>query len=333
MDALRRTFSATPATTSPALTSANSAVTPSPPVYASPMAKPAPFSGSAEDCNGFILKCSLVLEMQSQLYPDDCSKVVFIISQLNGRALQWAETIWSQHGPVTQSLTNFLTHFKEVFGRPAGDSSGEQLYQWKHGSMSVNDYALKFRTLAAASGWNEQALLTTYHQGLDPRVRLHLAAFEDSIGLERFIQLSIRFATRMQSCLKEHQGQLLRTSSLRQPESISPAEPMQLENNRLTFAERQRRLTQGLCLYCGASGHVRSTCPTRPPRPMVSAIIPSIKKMKPLTTIVTITAFNVSIPVYALLDCGSAGNFISGASAVRSSSRQLRLCPSTRSIQ
>ncbi|ROL43797.1 Retrotransposon-derived protein PEG10 [Anabarilius grahami] len=35
-------------------------------------------------------------------------------------------------------------------------------------------------------------------------------------------------------------------------------------------------------------------------------------KMKPLTTIVNLTAAGVSIPVSALLDSGSAGNFISG---------------------
>ncbi|XP_048059303.1 uncharacterized protein LOC125275953 [Megalobrama amblycephala] len=58
--------------------------------------------------------------------------------------------------------------------------------------MAVNEYALQFRTLAASSGWNEQALITSYRQGLDPRVRLHLAAYKDSIGLEGFIQLSIR---------------------------------------------------------------------------------------------------------------------------------------------
>lgn len=99
--------------------------------------------------------------------------------------------------------------------------------------MSINDYALKFRTLAAASGWNEHSLLTTYWQGLDPRVRLHLVAYDDAIGLERFIQLSIRFTTRMQSCLEEHQGQ---TPSifLCQPEHLSTPEqgfkPMQVES-------------------------------------------------------------------------------------------------------
>lgn len=161
VDVLRRALQhiSNPPASPPAITSANTTVTPSPPVYASPMAKPAPFSGLAEDCNGFLLQCSLVLEMHPHLYPDDLEKVAFIFSQLNGRALQWAETIWSQNSTVTQSLTSFVTHFK-VFGRPAGDSSiGEQLYHLKQGTMTMNEYALKFRTLAAASGWNKQSLL------------------------------------------------------------------------------------------------------------------------------------------------------------------------------
>lgn len=153
---------------------------------------------------GFLLQCSLVLEMQPHMCPTDRSKVAFIISQLQGKALLWADSLWTQNNPVIQSYSSFIDHFREVFCRPAWDSSiGEKLYILKQGKMSVNEYALQFRTLAASSGWNEQALLTTYRQGLEARVRLHLAAYEDTIGLERFIQLSIRFATRMQSCLEE----------------------------------------------------------------------------------------------------------------------------------
>ncbi|KAK3528828.1 hypothetical protein QTP70_011717 [Hemibagrus guttatus] len=146
---------------------------------------------------GFCL-CSLALEMQPQLYPDDRAKVAFIISRLEGKALRWAEPLWTQHHPAVTSLSSFLEHFREVFGMPAGDSSiGERLCRLRQGSMTVSDFALQFRTLAAASGWNEQALITTYCQGLNPRIRLHLAAYEDSIGLEKFIQLSIRVATHM----------------------------------------------------------------------------------------------------------------------------------------
>ncbi|ROL50357.1 Retrotransposon-derived protein PEG10 [Anabarilius grahami] len=268
VDAFRRTFTAHSPPSAPAITSVNTVTSSSPPVYTSPMGKPAPYSGSAEDCNGFLLQCSLTLEMQPHLFPTEYSKVAFLISQLSGKALQWDDSIWSQNNPMIQTYSGFVNHFKKVFGKPSWDSAiGEKLYNLKQGKMSVNKYALQFRTLANRSGWNEQALLTTYRQGLDPRVRLHLAAYEDTIGLERFIQLSIRFATRMQSCLEEHQGPSQLNTFLCRPDSIStpePAtEPMQVESTRLTPAERQRRLTQNLCLYCGSPGHVISACPTR----------------------------------------------------------------------
>lgn len=140
--------------------------------------------------------------------------------------------------------------------------------------MSISDYSLKFRTLAAASGWNESSLQTTYRQGLAPGLRLHLAAYDDSMGLEKFIQLSLQVARHVQHCLDEQPSQYF-PHHLRQPEFPSApepdTEPMQLGNTRLPFC-RQRRLAQSLCLYCGASGHIRYTCPIRPPRPTVSFI-------------------------------------------------------------
>ncbi len=102
---------------------ASTITTSSPSMIASPMAKPTPFSGVAEECNGFLLQCSLYIEMQPHLYSTERSKVSFIISLLSGKALQWAETIWAQSSNITQSFDNFVAHFREVFGRPYGDPS------------------------------------------------------------------------------------------------------------------------------------------------------------------------------------------------------------------
>ncbi|KAK3552373.1 hypothetical protein QTP86_011275 [Hemibagrus guttatus] len=74
----------------------------------SPVATPVPYSGSAEDCNGFLLQCSLALEMQPHLYPDDRAKVAFIISHLDGKALRWAEPLWTQNNPIVSSLSSFI---------------------------------------------------------------------------------------------------------------------------------------------------------------------------------------------------------------------------------
>ncbi len=146
--------------------------------------------------------------------------------------------------------------------------------------------------------------------------------------LEKFIQLSSRVASRILSCVEDHPGQNNFYPLLHRPENVSPSEPipepMQVETTKLSLSERQRWLSQGLCLYCGASGHVISTCPIHPPRCLVSAHIPSPTNIKPLTTNALIMVSDVSLPVNALLDSGSSGNFISGTL-----SRQLNLPTTT----
>ncbi len=270
---------------SPAPEPVSSPVTSPPgPIYSgSPMVNPVPYSGSVDDCNGFLLQRLLALEMQPHRFPTERAKISFILSLLTGRALQWAESLWKQNGPVTQSLNAFTTHFREGFSRPVGDDSvGEQLYL-KRGKTAVQDYTLSFCTLSASSGWNERSLLTTYRQGLEP-LRLHLSCQNPPI-------------------------------SFRQPEFPSPPEPqykpMQVDNTRLSSAERLRWLTQGLCLYCGQSGYVIRTCPVCPQRPVVSVVSFSSVNVHPLTTIVQLTTPLHCISVHALLDSGSAGNFIS----------------------
>lgn len=85
---------------------------------------------------------------------------------------------------------------------------------------------------------------------------------------------------------------------------------MQADNIRLSLAEHQRWLTQGLCIYCGSLGHILQYSPTRPPRPVMSVITYSLIHKHPFTTKVILVK-NESVSVYALLDFGSAGNFIS----------------------
>jgi len=116
VDQLKRTFTImNTATATTSVTTTTSSSTNSPGMV-SPMVRPAPYSGRAEECNGFLLQCSLTFEMQPHLLPTERAKIAFI-SLLHGKALQWAETIWGQAGTVTQSLSGFTNHLVDVLGR------------------------------------------------------------------------------------------------------------------------------------------------------------------------------------------------------------------------
>lgn len=117
-------------------------------------------------------------------------KIAYIISLFTGRALQWAQAIWEQGDRVTHNLEAFNARFREVFDQST-HTIRDQLFHLKQGSSSVADYALQFRTLATASGWNEAALMTAYRHGLPRDLRLLLAIYDDNVGLETLIQHSL----------------------------------------------------------------------------------------------------------------------------------------------
>uniref|UniRef100_A0A671PX66 DUF4939 domain-containing protein n=1 Tax=Sinocyclocheilus anshuiensis TaxID=1608454 RepID=A0A671PX66_9TELE len=129
----------------------------------SPMALPASYAGDAAVCGGFLLQVDLFIEMQPQKFTTERSKVAFLISLLNGNALEWARAIWNAESAIINSYVAFKNHFKEVFGSTTGELSvSDQLLHLRQGSFTTREYTLQFRTLAATSGWNEAALLSAY---------------------------------------------------------------------------------------------------------------------------------------------------------------------------
>ncbi len=169
------------------------------------------------------------------------------------------------------------------------------------------DYSIQFHTPAASSGWNETALITAFRRGLNPLIRQQMAIYDDTVGLETFISKAVRISQYLTAC--EEDVPLAPPLSVTSP---APApEPMQMSFNPLTHVERERRINSGLCLYCGANGHMLQTCPVRPPRPPVSTIQlnPRISTLTRMT--IQLISPHTSIPAQALVDSGSSGNFIS----------------------
>lgn len=137
--------------------SGSSVTSSSSPVVASTEANPAPYSGPAEDCNGFLLQCLLAFEMQSHLSPPNKSRSPSSFPYWQDECS--IEPKRYENKPE-QSCWQWIT--SPLISQTASDASvGEKLYHLCQGKMLVTEYDLKFRTLAAASGWNKCLLLTT----------------------------------------------------------------------------------------------------------------------------------------------------------------------------
>ena len=65
------------------------------------------------------------------------------------------------------------------------------------------DFAIELRTLAAKCGWNTEALVTSFHQGLSNSIKYELVALELGEDLESQITLEIRVDNRIREQVRQ----------------------------------------------------------------------------------------------------------------------------------
>lgn len=227
---------------------------------------PAQYAGEPHLCRAFVTKCSLFFTLQPTSFPTEQSKVALMITLLSGRAALWGTAVWESQSPCCASFQSFTEELKRVFDRSvSGREAARKLTELQQGDRSVTDYSIDFRTLAAETGWNEEAQWDNFLHGLADRVQREIVGLDLPTTLDGLIELAIRVDGRLQ-----RRDQQRRSCSFPEREfagdTVSPVldhEPMQVGRTRLTREERERRRTNGLCLYCGASGHVVSNCPVK----------------------------------------------------------------------
>ncbi|KAI2655924.1 Transposon Tf2-9 polyprotein [Labeo rohita] len=248
-----------------------------------------------------------LMGLQPNLYATDESKIAFVCSLLTGKALEWATAVWDLGQSTYPTFATFLRSFKEVFQpTPESSEAGEQIVALRQGRRTAADYALDFRTLAAQSGWNDGPLKLHYRKGLNSDLQVELACRDEGLSLNQYIDLSIRIDNVMRA-RKPYRS--IAAPFQPQAAAAAPPEPMQVGATKLTTEERERRLRNNLCLYCGQAGHIRSTCPTRPPRSPTAVSVPS-STINRCEIPVLLGVEGVSMETIALIDSGAAGNFI-----------------------
>ncbi len=230
---------------------------------------PPVYDGDPNACQAFLSQCSLVFSLQPRCYATEEAKVAYVLTLLLGRACEWGIAVWRSRAPCCATFVDFRQEMAKLFDRSAqGDEAAAQLSRLSQKKCSVTDYAIQFQTLVAACGWNEGALRVRFLEGLDHAIADELAAVDLPRELDNLINLALRVEGRLN---RSHQCRQSTTPWRNLESSSSDAaisqsadvEPMQLGRLRLTLQQRQERLTQGLCLYCGKAGHFVLQCPLK----------------------------------------------------------------------
>ncbi|KAK3525445.1 hypothetical protein QTP86_031543 [Hemibagrus guttatus] len=125
------------------------------------------------------------------MYREEGTKFAFLLSLMMDRALEWASALWDTDPQVKSSFAYFAGMIREVFEYSTGDKDiSLQLMELRQGSETAADYAIRFRTLAAQSGWNDAALWAVFRAGLNPGLQAELACHTEATQLTQWLRPS-----------------------------------------------------------------------------------------------------------------------------------------------
>lgn len=220
---------------------------------------PSCYAGEPTECRAFLIQCEVVFSLQPQTYAEDRARIAYVLSLLTGRAREWGTSVWEARSECCSKYGSFKDEMIKVFDRSVfGSEASRLLAVLRQGRRSVPDFAIEFRTLATTSEWNEPALIARFLEGLNLDLKEEIYARGPPTQLDQLIDLAIR----LDKCFEQRRRVRVDTfSSATAPVLNQPdAEPMQVGSVRISPEERQRRIINRLCLYCGSAGHFVSSC-------------------------------------------------------------------------
>ncbi|KAM9400460.1 uncharacterized protein ACWYII_030383 [Salvelinus alpinus] len=283
------------------------------------------YSGQPTECRSFLTQCDIVFSLQPNTYSGERARIAYVISLLTGRAREWGTAIWEARAECSDVYQNFKEEMIRVFDRSVfGKEASRGLASLCQGDRSITDYSIEFRTLAASSDWNEPALLARFLEGLHAEVKDEILSREVPSSVDSLIALAIRIERRVDLRHRARGRELalagLPFSASRPSPSIgSETEPMQLGGVHISTKERERRITNRLCFYCGSAGHFVMSCPVKGQRSSVSGglLVSATTQVSPSRSCTTLSVHlrwtGSAASCSALIDSGAEGCFMDEA--------------------
>ncbi|MBW0501902.1 hypothetical protein O181_041617 [Austropuccinia psidii MF-1] len=275
------------------LQEASSSESSRPPTFKTPSMKaPECINGTQPfEVTSFIQSCQLIFHNHLEKLSQDRKKVLYATSFLIGRASKWIETyLFNLINKDPSYLLSFWKLFASqlftLFWDPneviKAEAELDALRMKEGGHVSL--YIADFRSLVSRIGdWGERALMHHFRKGFPSRILDQLASHPSIIDfLQQLMDITLQLDTRYHERQKEirnHQEKNPKASmsNSSHPQNSSSSsqkkkknfqrrdKPHSLLNKyfKLMNYEKQRRIKQGLCTYCGGK-NILESCLKRP---------------------------------------------------------------------
>ena len=245
------------------------------------IALPEKFDGSRSKFRGFLNQIRLIIQLHPHRYPDDSTQVGLIGSLLIGTALAWLAPLIESNDAILRNFPVFVHEFEATFGEAdKAQVAANKIRLLVQGNRAASTYASEFRQLSCDLAWNDEALISQFRTGLRSDVKDLLLTLPDPDTLTEAIAQAVRCDNRLFE--RRSEGRIQRNNQVAhypyngsaQPRTPAPIPlgPMPMEVDTLstnqpraplTEAEKHRRRSNHLCLYCGQPGHIARTCPAK----------------------------------------------------------------------
>ncbi|MBW0570330.1 hypothetical protein O181_110045 [Austropuccinia psidii MF-1] len=266
-----------------------------PPAFKTPSMKvPECFDGTQPlKVGSFIQSCQLIFHNDPENFSQDRKKVLYATSFLVGRAAKWIEPYLSNlinqdSSYLLNSWPLFESQLFTLFGDPnevrkdEAELDGLRMKEGGHVALYIAD----FRSLASRIGdWGERALIHHFRKGLASRIVDQMASHPSNIDyLQDLMNFSLELDTRYHERKKEknhHQEKKPEASKSNSPHHQNSSSSSHKKKNfhsqkqdkphsfllnkdfKLKGSEKDQRIKEGLCTYCGGK-HSLESCFIRP---------------------------------------------------------------------
>lgn len=239
-----------------------------------PLSPPERFFGDPKRFNVFLGQCRLHFMCKPAVFPDDKSKIAFVMSYLGGNAATWSFPLVERNDPILVDFTKFCDEMKKLFDRKAYSLSlDRELITLKQGTRDLLPYITDFNRLVVETEWPQEKRISLFYQGLRSDLKDVLASVVPlPVTCEGLIDLTVQLDHRLQERKEDKQRGEFKIPYIR-PRVLAEGNSSNMTGNDsrqagglrgpISAEERQRRRQQKLCMYCGKAGHFIQNCSMR----------------------------------------------------------------------